>query len=135
MAFSFDLSTDTGKIRLLIPDTNAASAFFTDADVTAFLQMEGGRVKRAAALALETMASSEAYTQKAIRLLDLSTDGPKVAAELRARAAQLREQDAADVLAADIADGAAGFEIAEWPLGPASTRDRIERLGGWGLYA
>lgn len=135
MAFTFLLSTNVGQVRLLIPDTNAAAHVFEDEDITALLGLEGGRVKRAAALALETMASNEAYTQKAIRLLDLSTDGPKVAAELRARAASLRSQDAADVLAEDAAAGAAGFEIAEWPLGAASARDRIERLGGWGWYA
>lgn len=135
MAFSFDLSTDTGKIRLLIPDADADVHVFSDEDLAAFLALEGGRVKRAAALALETMASSEAYTQKAIRLLDLSTDGPKVAAELRARAKTLREQDAAAVSDEQTAEGYVGFEVAEWPLGPASARDRIERLGGWGLYA
>lgn len=131
MAFTFNLANDIGKTRLLIPDTNATAHFFEDEDLTALLAMEGGRVKRGAALALETMASSEAYTQKAIRLLDLSTDGPKVAAELRARAAALRAQDKDAQTEEGTAAGEAGFEIAEWPLGAASLRDRLERLAGW----
>lgn len=134
MAFTYDTATNTGKVRLLIFDTNAAAYVFEDAEIVVLLGLEGGRVKRGAALALETMASNEVYTQKAIRLLDLSTDGPKVAAELRARADALRTQDQADALDEGAAAGDAGFEIAEWPLGPASTRDRFER-DGWGLYA
>lgn len=131
MSFTYLPSTDVGKVRLLIMDTNPAAHVFEDEDLIALLGMEGGRVKRAAALALETMASNEAFTQKAIKLLDLSTDGPKVAAELRARAKSLREQDAADVLTEQTADGYAGFEIAEWPLGPASDRDYLVRRAGW----
>jgi hypothetical protein len=135
MSFSYLTSTDVGKMRLLIPDTNPAAHVFEDEELDACLGLEGGRVKRAAALALETMASNEAYTQKAIRLLDLSTDGPKVAAELRARAKSLREQDAADALTEQTADGYAGFEVAEWPLGPASDRDYLERRGAWGWWS
>lgn len=139
MAFTYDTSTDTGKVRLLIPDAKAAAYMFEDAEIAVFLELEDGRIKRGAALALETMASSEAYTQKAIKLLDLSTDGPKVAAELRARAAALREQDAADALAvqeaADAANGYAGFEVAEWPLGPASHRDYVERARAQGWWS
>lgn len=131
MSFTYLLSTDVGKIRLLIPDTNPAAHVFEDEELEGCLALEGGRVKRAAALALETMASNEAYTQKAIKLLDLSTDGPKVAAELRARAKTLREQDAADGLAEDASAGHAGFEIAEWPLGPASARDYLARFATW----
>lgn len=131
MAFTYNTATDTGKVRLLIFDTNAAAYVFEDEEIAVFLGMEASSVKRAAALALETIASNEAFTQKAIRLLDLSTDGPKVAAELRARARVLREQDAADVADAEAAGGWAGFEVAEWPLGAASDRDYLTRTAGW----
>lgn len=132
MPFTYLPSTPAGKVRLLIPDTNPAAYVFDDEEVATFLEIEDGRVKRAAALALETMASNEAYTQKVIKLLDLSTDGAKVSDALLKRAGELRTQDAADELKEDNADGYAGFEIAEWPLGPASTRDYLERQGvGW----
>jgi len=118
MAFTYNLSTDIGKMRLLIPDRSASAYFFEDAELTAMLSAEGDNVKRGTALALETMASNEAYVQKVIRLLDLSTNGPAVAASLMARAAQLREQ-------ADTEEGAAGgdFDWAEQTLTSFAERD------------
>jgi hypothetical protein len=110
----------------MLPDNDPTAYVFTDEEIETFLALESGR-KRAVALALETMASNEAMVQKKIRLLDLSTDGPAVAAELRTRAAILREQAALDDMATD-----PGFEIAEWNLGTASVRDYTERqLGDW----
>lgn len=81
-------------VRLLIADTSG-TPLFTDEQIETFLALEGG-VKRAAAAALETIATSEALVSKKIRDQDLSTDGPAVAAELRARAQQLRQQAADD---------------------------------------
>ena len=128
MAFTYlPATTDIGKVRLMIPDNDPVTYIFNDEEIETFLVLESGR-KRAVALALETMASNEAYVQKKIRLLDLATDGPAVAAELRARAAILREQATMDDLATE-----PGFEIAEWSLGTASVRDYIERnLEWWG---
>lgn len=105
-----DPTTDIGRVRLLCTDLDEVEPLFDDAHITAFLAMESGRVKRAAAQALETMASSEAIVSKAIRTLDLQTDGPKVASELRQRAKALREQDA------EQADdgGAWGIEIVDF---------------------
>lgn len=90
-----EVSRPLDQVRLLIGDTDLnepGNWIFQDEEVIAFLAMEDGAVKLAAAQALDTMASQEAMILKAIRLLDLSTDGPKVAAELRARAEVLREQ-------------------------------------------
>ena len=125
MGFTYVLTEPTGQVRLLIPDT-VTPGIFSDEEIAALLLLEGSRVKRAAALALETIASSEAYTQKVIKLLDLSTDGAKVSDALLARALALRAQDAADLVNEDAADGA-GFEVAEWDLGPASQRDYLSR--------
>lgn len=127
MTATYVLTTSIGQVRLLIPDSNIVTPVFTDEEITAMLLMENSRVKRGAALCLETMASSEAYVQKAIRLLDLSTDGPKVAAELRARAKTLRGQDADDLTVEQAVSGEALFEVAEWPLGPPSARDYLDR--------
>lgn len=88
-----DPTTDIGRVRLLATDLSEVTPLFEDAQISAFLAMEGGRVKRAAAQALDTIATSEALISKVIRTLDLQTDGAKVAAELRARAKSLRDQD------------------------------------------
>ncbi|MGH3375988.1 MAG: hypothetical protein ACRDP6_14715 [Actinoallomurus sp.] len=87
-----DYTTDLGKVRLLIPDTDPANQLFADDQIGAFLAVEGATVKRAAAAALETAASNEAMVSKVIKTQDLSTDGAKVSAELRARAKELRRQ-------------------------------------------
>lgn len=88
-----DPTTDIGRVRLLATDLDEVNPLFTDGQITALLALEGDRVRRAAAQALDTIASSEALVSKRIRTLDLSTDGPAVAKELRARAADLRTQD------------------------------------------
>lgn len=92
---AIDYDTDLGRVRLLISDVDEENLLLTDTQITALLTMEGS-VKRAAAQALDTIASSEALVSKKIRTLDLQTDGPAVAAELRARAKDLRDQDDAD---------------------------------------
>lgn len=98
MVFSYDPTTDLGKVRLLCNDWVAANQIFADAEITAFMAMEDSVVKRSAALALETIASSEVLVQKVIRLLDLSTNGPAESAELLKRAALLRAQAADEEL-------------------------------------
>lgn len=92
MPATYDLSTDRGKVRLIIGDTDTANALFQDEELDAFLGLEGGDVRLAAAQALDAMASSETMIQKAIRLMDLSTDGPAVARQLREHARELRRQ-------------------------------------------
>ncbi|WP_431935800.1 hypothetical protein [Micromonospora sp. RP3T] len=94
---TLDTAEPVGMIRLLITDTDEAFPLFTDAELGALLAMEGGVLKRAAAAALETIATSETLIGKKISTQDLSTDGPAVAASLMGRAKVLREQaDAAD---------------------------------------
>ena len=119
MAFSFDLSSDLGKVRLLIPDRVAEEYVFDDVDILAFLEIEDG-IKRSTAIALETIASDNAMTLKVIRLLDLSTDGAKVSDALLKRAQGLRDQ-------ADTEDesGEMGFDIAEMVYDDFSFREKI----------
>lgn len=88
---AIDYSTEVGRVRLLIPDTDEQNALLIDPQIDALLDMEGS-VKLAAAAALEIIASSEVLVSKVIRTQDLQTDGAKVAAELRSRAATLRQQ-------------------------------------------
>lgn len=116
MAFTYDLTTDVGKVRALIPDRNVANYFFEDEEITAFLAMEGA-VKPATALSLETLASNEAYVQKVIKLLDLTTNGAQTSAALLARADRLRQQ------ATD--EGAVGLDYAENPQDVFSLREKL----------
>jgi len=57
MSFTYDLSTDIGKVRLLISDTVAPS-HFTDEEIQVFLTLNGESVYPAAAAALESWAAS-----------------------------------------------------------------------------
>lgn len=109
-----DLTTDIGRIRLLTTDVDEAFPLHTDAEILAFLALEGGNLKRAAAAQLEAIATSEALVSKKISTQDLSTDGPAVSADLRTRAKALREQaDREDPAGADIDDGF-GFDSVDY---------------------
>jgi hypothetical protein len=98
------------QVRLLIADTDPANRFFSTSEITDFLALNGASVRRAAAQALDVWAANEAMVSKKIRTQDLQTDGPAVAAALRASAAELRRQ--ADAGEGD--DGTDGFEIVEY---------------------
>lgn len=121
MTFTYVLATPEGQVRAIIPDRVAADAFFTDEEITAYLALEGANIKRGAALALETLASSEVYVLKVIKLLDLTTDGAKVSDALLKRAAVLRAQ--ADF--EDASDG--GFDWAEQVFDDFSYRERVDK--------
>lgn len=96
MAFTYDLATDAGKVRLVITDTDHDNEIFSDSEISTFLSLTAvdstNDINLASAVALETMAASEAIVQKKIKLLDLTTDGPAVATSLRASAKILRDQ-------------------------------------------
>ena len=122
---TLDPSTTIGMVRALVPDTDPDLLLFTDATITAYLSLEGDSVKKAAALALETAASSEAMVSKVITTQDLRTDGAKVADALLKRAAMLRQQADDDDPAVggglDIVDFVDPHhrrtrELTEWPL-------------------
>jgi len=92
MTFSYDLTTDTGKVRMLCRDTMSAKAIFTDEEIAAYLKMEDNIVKLAAAQALEDKATQLTLTYKEETEGDHSISGPRMAADLRVRAAELRRQ-------------------------------------------
>ena len=130
MAYTYDLGSSEGQIRLLIMDNNAAAYVFEDAEISAFLTLEGANVRKGAALALETLASNEAFVLKVIKLLDLQTDGAKTADALMKRAAALRKQAADD----EQAEEGGAFDIAEMVVDDFSGRERINKewLRGYG---
>jgi hypothetical protein len=101
-------ATAIGQVRLLIPDVeqlenladpSATDAYiFNDSQIQAFLSMNKDNVKRAAAQAKLTLATSEALINKVIKSYDFSTDGAKLGAELRAQAEQLQKDADRDEL-------------------------------------
>lgn len=83
-------SAPVDRVRFLIADTKDIRPIFQDEEIQDLLVMERNRVYAAAALALETMASDQAYVLKVVSHNGISTNGPSVSAELRNRAAVLR---------------------------------------------
>lgn len=92
MIWSYDVSTDRGKVRLLATDTDTSNQIFSDAEVDAFLNLHGADVLYAAAEALDTIATNEALVLKVLSVMDVSTSGDRLAAALMARADKLRKQ-------------------------------------------
>lgn len=117
-------------VRFLVndPQLDDGTPVFSDEEISGYLAIERGNVKRAAAQAIDTLADNEALASKVIRDADgKSTDGAKVADALRKRATALRAQADAD----DAADGVdTHFEIV--PGRPAVRRPELtERPGLW----
>lgn len=122
---AIDYTTALGRVRLLTADVDETSPVLDDAQVSGFLALHGitdptvadaplWEVKRAAADALSTIATSEALIGKVIRTeAGVSTDGAKLAAELRAQAQVLRAQADTDQAAAAEADEPV-LEVAEF---------------------
>lgn len=112
---------DIDRIRLLLNDVDEETAVFQDEELQAFLDMEGGAVKLAAAQAIDTNADNEALASKVLRTQDLTTDGAKLAQALHQRAQRLREQHEAEV------DGVGAFEI----IGGPACRPEHTNPYGW----
>jgi hypothetical protein len=114
MAFTYDLANaDPGvvalsQVRLLLNDVDDATHIFEDAEITAFLTLEGDNVKRAAAQAIDTNADDQALALKVLRDHEQTTDGAKLADALRKRAAALRAQADRDD---ELSDDGAYFEF------------------------
>lgn len=121
MTFTYDPTSDIGKVRMLVPDRVEANAVFTDEEIEAYLSMNDSNVRRAAAEMLETIASDEAMTLKVISTLDLTTNGASTSEAILARAKLLREQADRD----DDAEDGGGFDYAELDLNAFTRRERV----------
>lgn len=119
--FTYDVSTDRGRVRMLCTDRDSANPIFQDDEIDAFLAIEGSSVRLAAALALETIASDQVLVLKVVKTLDTQTDGAKVADSLLKRAAALRE--------AENNDPEGSFDIAENVFDNFSQSERWFKYG------
>lgn len=102
-----DFVTPEGRVRLLANDVDTDNQVFSEQEIAAFLLLEGGNEKLAAAQAIDTIADNEALTSKVLKSQDVQTDGAKLADSLRKRAAALRQQNDADL------DGVGAFDIVD----------------------
>jgi len=102
MAIEYD--TPIGQVRLLVPDT-AEPFVFTDEEIQAYLSISKDNIKRAAANALDAIASSTVMLLKLVKTDDLTVDGPAVGKELRLRARALRDEADADDLEDAMSEG------------------------------
>lgn len=115
MSFTYNLATDIGKVRFLIPDATDAGHLFEDEEIQVALDMESDSIRRATADILDILATNSAKLAIAVTVLDVQIDASKGAAMLQARAKALR--------AADDDDGS--FAIAEMINDPFGIRERI----------
>lgn len=133
----FAIDVRTGVVTFSAPPADGDDvvitynwAMFLDQDIQTFLDLHAGSIRRAAAMALDTIASSEALIQKRMTILDLQTDGPAVADALRKHAAALRAEE--ELLALEDADSGL-FDYAEMQLpvfSYLSSHGYKERAGG-----
>ena len=121
MTYSYLPTTDIGKVRMLIPDRVEANAVFSDEEIQAYLDMNDSNVRKAAAEALETIASDEAMTLKVITTLDISTNGASTSDAILRRAALLRQQ--ADE--ADAGEEGGMFDYADMTPNAFTRRERV----------
>ena len=98
MPATYDLTTDCGKVRLLIQDTNVAAGkfCFSDEELTFFLA-ETGEYHRAAAMALRSWAALLGRQEEMVKLGAWQGDKRDVCGKMLALADQLEKQAAGAV--------------------------------------
>lgn len=97
MPATYELSTDVGKIRSLIPDMDITDPAFQDEEIEYYFSSEGN-LRKAAALALEIAATKDVLIFKVMKSGTDSVDAAKGAAVLLERARALRKQEDESVL-------------------------------------
>ncbi len=89
-AVTYDLTTDIGRVRRDIADTDVTTPQFTDEEIQSFLT-EGHGVKSAAALALLAWAVALAREDESVSTGAWKGDRRDVAAKMRALAEEYRQ--------------------------------------------
>lgn len=97
-----DFSSPVGQVRVLIPDLrkledlrdlrNEPRYLFTDDEILAFLAINNGNVKLAAADACDAIGMDKSLQLLVLKTDDKQTDGAKLLSAIVARAKQLRAQ-------------------------------------------
>jgi hypothetical protein len=90
MAFTYDLETNRGRTRFLIPDTDSTAPYLTDAEIDHCLS-ESGTVKAAAVMACNWLARR--FAQRATFTADgLTVQNSQRAETFAARAKELMRE-------------------------------------------
>lgn len=118
--FTYDPTTNVGRVRRTIPDKDEFNAFWTDDEIESFLLDEDNNWRRATALALETMASDDLLVLKVVKVQNIETNTDRMMTALMKRAQKLR--DDAVVEEANAGDA---FEVAEVIVTDFQLRERI----------
>lgn len=112
MTWSYDPTTDVGKVRLRISDTQMTRPIFDDEDIEAFLEMASDSIPLAAAMACETIALNELLCLKVVNLMGaVVTDAASAAKQYKSLASALREEHAGT--ATSTAPGFVSIEMAD----------------------
>jgi hypothetical protein len=91
MAWTYDNTTDRGKVRLLCTDSDSTAPVFDDSEIDVFLSLAPSSVFAAAALACETWARSRSKLSQSQRNADGTSSARYSMSELLALARSLRE--------------------------------------------
>ncbi|TSI12635.1 hypothetical protein [Brevibacterium aurantiacum] len=120
-----DYKEPVQQVRLLTGDLDEGeNQIFTDDQLKGFLGITDGSVQRAAADAIDVIASSEALISKVISTQDRSTDGAKVADALRKHAAALRQRAKEEEEVAELESFFTAFDL----TGPGRQESEEMRL-------
>lgn len=97
-----DYNSPVGQVRVLIPDLrkledlrdlrNEPRYLFTDDEISAYLTINSGNVKMAAADACDAIGTDKALQLLVLKTDDKQTDGAKLLSAFVGRAKQLRAQ-------------------------------------------
>lgn len=91
MSWTYDVSTERGKVRLLCTDSDPTSPVFDDSEIDVFLALAPAGVFSAAALACETWARSRSKLSQEVRNPDGTASRRYSIPELLALAKSLRQ--------------------------------------------
>lgn len=122
-----DYTSSVGQVRVLIPDLrkledlrdlrNEPRYLFTDDEILAFLAINNGNVKLAAADACDAIGMDKSLQLLVLKTDDKQTDGAKLLSAIVGRARQLRAQareDEENNLCFDIVQPT--FEPVDWAV-------------------
>lgn len=79
---TYDITTDIGKVRLLVQDSDISDPLFTDAEIDVFLSMYYNDVFMVSSLLLRQIAVSKAMLEKKIKAGNYSEDNTTLAKRL-----------------------------------------------------
>jgi len=122
-----DYTSSVGQVRVLIPDLrkledlrdlrNEPRYLFTDDEILAFLAINNGNVKLAAADACDAIGTDKALQLLVLKTDDKQTDGAKLLSAIVGRAKQLRasaREDEVNNLCFDVVQPM--FEPVDWAV-------------------